>query len=120
MPPRLYSFIKVTDNNDVSNFVIEATCMKNPKARICCLRTQLFSYEDNLGEFGKWRPVWDLFYKDYSFYVCDRRYCENLREARLHKDRVAQAYRDKIIFNLKKIDLKTISPYIDIEEDDEQ
>ena len=49
----VYSFLKITDNNNVSNFAIECTSMKAPRARISCLRTQLFAWEDSPPEKGR-------------------------------------------------------------------
>ena len=95
MAPRVYSFIKVTNNNDVSDFVIEFTLMRNPKARMSCLKSQLFRYEDNEC-VGKWRNIWGYFLKDYSFFVAERRLCEDRTDARRYSEEVTERYRNKI------------------------
>ena len=93
MAPYLYSFIKITDNNNVADFCIECTRTRNPKARISALKSQLFNWEDRAvatGNDGKWRPVWDFFLKDYSFYVCERQSFDSLRDAREYRNVLAQ------------------------------
>ena len=42
----LFSFLKITDNNDPYTFSIETTSMQNPRSRMSCLRTNLFAWED--------------------------------------------------------------------------
>ena len=73
----VFSFLKITDNNDPYTFSIVTTSMQNPRSRMSCLRTNLFAWEDN-GCTGKWRPIWAYFFLDYSFYVCERKEFENL------------------------------------------
>ena len=91
----LYSFLKITNNNDVTDFAIECTAMKNGRARISCLRTNLFAWEDN-GAVGKWRPIWDYFFKDYSYYICEKKEFENLQAARAYKQIVYDKYMAKL------------------------
>ena len=91
----LFSFLKITNNNDPYDFTIETTSMKNARARISCLRTNLFAWEDK-GGVGKYRPVWDYFLKDYSFYVCDKKEFDNLADARAYKQTVYDHYYNKL------------------------
>ena len=88
---RLYRFIKITNNDNPSEFCIECTAMTNGRARISCLRSHYFTWEDN-GGTGKWRNVWDLFFKDYSFYVVEKKEFSNLHEARLYRQVVHERY----------------------------
>lgn len=91
----IYSFLKITNNNDAHDFVIETTSMQNARARIGCLRTNLFAWEDK-GGVGKWRPVWDFFLKDYSFYVCEKKEFDNLQAARAYKQVIYDRYKAKL------------------------
>ena len=91
----LYSFLKLTNNNDPYDFTIECTSMKNGRARVSCLRTNLFAWED-AGCTGKWRPVWDYFFKDYSYYVCEKKEFDNLQAARAYKQIVHDRYLAKL------------------------
>ncbi len=105
----LYNFVKITNNKDPFDFTIECTSMKNGRARVSCLRANLFAWEDN-GGVGKWRPVWDYFFKDFSHYVCEKRDCANLAEAREYRQVVYERYRAKLESNnniLAENDLKT-------------
>ncbi len=91
----LYSFIKITDNNDPYTFIIECTGMVNPKARISCLRANLFSWEDR-GCTGKYRDIWNFFFKDYSFYIVEKREFDNLNSARAYKKIIYNRYLAKL------------------------
>ena len=90
----LYSFLKITDNNDPRDFTIECTSMRNPQSRMSCLRSNLFAWED-AGCTGKWRPIWGYFFKDYSCYVCERKEFENLQSARAYRQEVHDRYAAK-------------------------
>ena len=68
----LFSFLKITNNKDPCDFTIECTSMKNGRARISCLRTNLFAWED-AGCVSHFRPVWRYFFLDYSYYVCEKK-----------------------------------------------
>ena len=91
----VFSFLKITDNNDPYTFSIETTSMRNPRSRMSCLRTNLFAWEDN-GCTGKWRPIWGYFFMDYSFYVCERKEFENLQAARAYKQVIYDRYLAKL------------------------
>ena len=85
----LYSYLKISNNNDPTEFCIECTAMKNPRARISCIRTQLFNWEDNQvagNKAGKYRPVWDFLLKDYSFYAVKKCHFDTLTEARSYRE----------------------------------
>jgi len=92
----VYSYLKITDNKNVADFCVECTSMKTPKARISCLRTQLFAWEDSPPGKGRWRDVWSYFLKDYSFYVVERRAFNSLAEARAHKQVVYDRYKSNL------------------------
>ena len=103
-----YSFIKISNNRDPADFLFECTSMKHPRARISCIRTQLFRWEDDImaGVEGKWRPVWDFLLKDYSFYVVEKKHFDSLADARAYREVVHDRYRHK--YNLSQKDIKDI------------
>ena len=101
----LYSFLKLTNNNDPYDFTIECTSMKNGRARISCLRTNLFAWED-AGCVSHFRPVWRYFFLDYSYYVCEKKEFENLQAARVYK----QTIYDRYLAKLEKSEKSKITP----------
>ena len=92
----VYSFLKITDNNNVHNFCVDCTSTKNPRARISCLRSQMFQWEDAPQGIGRWRNVWSYYYKDYSFYVVEKKEFECLAEARAYRQVVFDRYKNKL------------------------
>jgi len=88
----LYHFILLSDNNDARRFYIEVTAMKNPRLRFSALKSL---YKKYLKNEAKYKPIFEFFKCDYSYYVLDQQhfdfwedamnYAENLQKERYHK-----------------------------------
>ena len=80
----VFSFIKIVNNNDASDFLLDVTQMKNFRLRVSSLRNQCWRHYE-LGS-GKYRPVYRYFWLDHSFYRVEKAVLPDLAAARVHKE----------------------------------
>ena len=80
----VFSFIKIVNNNDASDFLLDVTQMKNVRLRVSSLRNQCWRHYE-LGS-GKYRPVYRYFWLDHSFYRVEKAELPDLAAARVHKE----------------------------------
>ena len=62
-------FIKISNNNDHSDFYIDVTTMQNARLRISALKAQ---YKNYLATGKYWKEVFKFFKYDWSFYVMEK------------------------------------------------
>jgi len=98
-----YRFVKIVDNENPSDFMIDVTSMSNWKSRMSAVRTQCIRHIDY--NIGKNRDIYRFFFLDYSFYCLERRDFDNLADARKYREQLHQAVIDK------RKQLKEISRY---------
>jgi len=80
----MFSFIKIVNNNDAAEFLLDVTRMENYRLRVSSLRNQCWRhYEFGL---GKQRPVYQFLLLDHSFYRVAKVEFTDLASARVHRD----------------------------------
>ena len=80
----MFSFIKIVNNNDASDFMLDITQMINYRLRVSSLRNQCWRHYELSS--GKYRPVYRYFWLDHSFYRVEKSELPDLAAARLHRD----------------------------------
>jgi hypothetical protein len=95
----MFSFIKIVDNQNPSDFSLDVTSMSSYHMRMSALRTQCMRHiEDGV---GRWRPIYRYFFLDYSFYRVKKREFDLISEAKLYRDklqtRMVQERQDRLI-----------------------
>ena len=83
-----YSFIKITNNDNTSDFMLDVTSMHNYRSRVSALRTQCLRHLDC--DVGKDRQIYKYFFLDYSFYRVHRQEFPNLAAARVFRNQLEQ------------------------------
>ena len=83
-----YSFIKIVDNDNPSDFMIDVTTMSNWRSRMSAVRTQCIRHLDY--DIGRRRDIYRFFFLDYSFYQVERGVFPNLATARVYRDELHQ------------------------------
>ena len=79
----LYNFIKIVDNNNTADFMIDVSSMPNWKSRISAVRTQCIR---NLDYDVVWkRDIYKYFYLHYSVSCVEKMEFADLASARAHK-----------------------------------
>ena len=90
----LYNFIKIVDNNNISDFLIDVSCMPNWKSRISAVRTQCIRHLDY--DVGRKREIYRYFFLDYSFSCVEKMEFADLASAREHRQLIYERYRAKL------------------------
>lgn len=80
----MFSYIKIVNNDDPSDFLLDVTQMQNYRLRVSSLRNQCIRHYD-LG-VGKSRPVYNYFFLDFSFYRVGKAEFPDLAAARIYKE----------------------------------
>ena len=96
-----YTFIKIVNNNNPSQFKLDLTSMTNHKSRISTLKTQFINHLDY--GIGKNRDVYNYFTMDYSFYRVGKRDFPNLASAKIYKDELEKQLINERINKMKTI-----------------
>ena len=81
-----FRYIKIVDNNNPSDFIIDVTQMQDYRMRVSALRTQCIRHHYH--GIGSLRPIYKYFFQDYSFYMVHKAEFPNLRDARMHRQQV--------------------------------
>lgn len=89
----VFSFILVSDNNDPRRFYIETTSMKNPRLRFSALKSL---YKKYLKGETKYKPIFEYFALDYSYYVLDKKEFETYEDAMEYTEQLVQERSDKL------------------------
>lgn len=90
-----FRYIKIVDNNNPDDFMIDVTQMQDYRMRVSALRTQCIRYHYH--QIGSLRPVYKYFFQDYSFHLLKKAEFPSLREARMHKENVAEQCQNKTL-----------------------
>ena len=88
-----YSFIKIVDNDNPSDFMIDVTTMSNWRSRMSAVRTQCIRHLDY--DIGRERDIYRFFFLDYSFYRVERGNFPNLASARVYRDELHKRLKAK-------------------------
>ena len=88
-----YRFIKITDNNDYHNFIIDFTAMKDYRTRVSILWSK---YVNHCYGKGEYRPVFSILDKDWSAYCVQKKYFCNLADVRTYRDELSELYAAKL------------------------
>ena len=91
----MISFIKITDNNHLENFVIIHTYMKDCRIKMSMLKNQ-YKHHSRMSK-SKNSRIFEIFDTiDYSYYSVYRGYFDSKQEIDDKKNELNQFYRDKI------------------------
>ena len=88
-----YSLIKITDNNDHRNFIIDYTTMKDYRARVSILYSK---YVSHCYGKGVYRPVFSILDKDWSAYCVQKKCFCNLTDVNTYRDELTELYAAKL------------------------
>jgi hypothetical protein len=94
---KVYSFVKISDNRNPRDFCIDITSMRDARHRMSALRSQYGYYLDDL---KGWHPIFHWLERDYSFYVLEKRRCDNYQEAKAHRQSLMEWQREKLSLNM--------------------
>jgi len=87
------SFIKITDNNNHNDFLIDATRMLDARLRIGALKSQYKIYQKT----GKqYKNVFKYFDLDFSFYVIKKGSYYSYEEVKAERDKLYDLYKSKM------------------------
>lgn len=86
-------FIKISDNKDAKNFYIDVSVMKDHRLRISALKGQYAKYLQT-GEL--YRPVFDLFEKDYSFCCLEKGSFDSLNAVKKRRKEIIAEQTEKL------------------------
>ena len=90
-----FRYIKIVDNNNPSDFMIDVTQMQDYRMRVSALRTQCIRH--HYYGIGNPRPSYKYFLKDYSFYLIHKADFPSLRDARMHKEYILEQCRNRTL-----------------------
>ena len=90
---KIYSFVKISDNNNARDCCIDITSMRDARHRMSALRSQYNYYLDGV---KGWHPIFHWLERDYSFYVLEKCACETYREAKAHRQSLLEWQREKL------------------------
>lgn len=79
----LTCFIKIVNNNNANDFMIDVSIMTDYRQRISTLKN---SYRLYLLEPELYKPIYRFFAMDYSFFVIEKGLYLNLTDARIRRD----------------------------------
>lgn len=88
-------FIKISNNNDPTDFIIDITTMRDDRLRIASLKSQYIRYLENPDKYP-YRDVYRFFNLDYSFYCLDTDSFNNYTECKAHRDKLIQEQNTKM------------------------
>ncbi len=105
----IFSFIKMTNNQNPLDFHIEITSQKRWLNRVNHLRHMAYLYYyDNIGSF---KPVYEMFTKDLSCFRVHIQEFDNLRSAREHIPLIRYEY-EKRLTSASRV-CSSVSPPLD-------
>ena len=89
-----YRFIKITNNNNTKEFLIDITTMKDIRIRLSILnRKYALHYYDQ----APYHPIFSILQENcYSYYCCYRGNFDSLNDAKNKRIELTKFYKDKI------------------------
>ncbi len=87
-----FQFIKITDNRNHPDFLIDITTMKDARLRISALKAQ---YKKYLTDGKNKKSIFRFFELDYSFCVLERGYYTNYSSVKERRDELFEIYLKK-------------------------
>ena len=89
-----YRFIKITNNNNTKEFLIDITTMKDIRIRLSILnRKYALYYYDN----APYHHIFSILQCDcFSYYCCFKQEFDSMEQAKMKRIELTNFYRDKI------------------------